>query len=1159
MSEDRLERALQEMKDEDVDSGTLETARARVWEKMSNAGRATCAEFRQDLRAYLGKELGDSRRILVEDHLSRCPGCRARIAEMKGERSIVAMPEGLRRRSLGEGASSSRWVQWGVLAAAAVVLFAFAYLGRNAIDALLGPGGARATVVSADGGLYRLVSGSLEAGAAIGERESVRTGPGAHAVLRLADGLTVDVNERTELFVTAAWSGQAIHLQRGDIIVKAAKQRRGRLQVLTRDSIASVKGTVFAVSAGMGGSVVSVVEGSVAVNQPHKQVVLSPGQQAASIPALASSVASAVAWSPEAESYLELLASFVKIERELAKFPAELRTNSALLPNLPAEAIVYGAVPNPGVTIGRALALAEEQSAQNAAFAAWWNSETGQQLKQMVDRVQSVNPLLGDEIVFCASIASGLNDPVPMVMARVNPGKRTELASALEKLFADAGEAPGSYSVSDDLVVVSESPSSLAWLLAHLGQGAGSPFATAISERYRRGVGWLIALDAAPVLKEASGGDTPPIELAGMVGMKYLFLEQRAPAGAEENEVTVAFQGTRTGMGSWLADSGSGGAAEYLPVDALVAGYVSTREPLQLFEELTAQITKLEPDFSRGLAEMDEKLGTGFVQNLTAAVGTESAVAVTGLSTSGPTWLMTTVANNPSVIDSSLKKLVETFNAELGPDQQNQRIVFTQESVSGRTWSTMAPGGLPLRITWTYDRGYMVAASDRAVAERAIATRNGGSPLVWSPEFLGQLPSSAGLHPSAFGWVNAKGALDILSALAPSPALRELVAARDPMLVVFNGTPEQIRAASRYSYLRVDHGRDADSEPRPCDRSTVVRGSHANDGRARSALNNIPVVELDNLKVTLGRREILHGITCRLGVSGTGKAVGLLGPNGAGKSTLILTLLGFLRPSAGRARILGLDCRRNMGEARSRIGYMPENDSFVGEMTAVTFVRQMAELSGLPPKAALEKAHEVLFHVGLGEARYRELRTYSYGMKQMAKLAQAIVHGPELVVLDEPTNGLDPAARRRMLKLIVDMKEEQGMNILVCSHLLRDIEQVCDEAVILKDGLIVHQCNLEEERRSNRHFVELEVTGDDRHLRTALPEIGAEGVSEGAGRWRIVLPAGVEVEAVWALAARQNLLVRKLTHRRDTLEEIFLKAMGHLSHTPGEATSHGSS
>ena len=558
MSEDRLERALQEMKEEDVDAGTLEAARARVWENVRNAGSATCAEFRQDFRAYLGNELGGNRRILVEDHLSRCPGCRARIAEMKGERPIVAMPV----------RSSSRWVQWGALAAAAAVLFAVLYLGRDAIDGMMAPGGARATVVSADGGLYRLAVGSLEAGAAIGERESVRTGPGAHAVLRLADGSMVDVNERTELFVTAAWSGQAIHLQRGDIIVKAAKQRRGRLRVLTRDSIASVKGTVFAVSAGMGGSVVSVVEGSVAVNQPGREVVLSPGQQAASIPALASSVAQAVSWSPEADDYLELLGSLVKIERELANFPAELRTNSALLSYLPAGAVVYGTVPNPGVTIGRALALAEEQSAQNATFGAWWNSETGRLLRQMADRVQSVNPLLGDEIVFCASVP-GLDEPVPMVMARVQPGKRAELASALEGLFAEAGESPASYSVSDDLMVVSDSPSHLAWALAHLGQGAGSPFAAAIGERYRRGVGWLIGMDAPPLVTMAAGDDAPPIELAGMIGMKYLFLEQRAPAGAEENEVTFAFQGARTGMGSWLADAGSGGAAEYLPADAL--------------------------------------------------------------------------------------------------------------------------------------------------------------------------------------------------------------------------------------------------------------------------------------------------------------------------------------------------------------------------------------------------------------------------------------------------------------------------------------------------------------------------------------------------------------------------------------------------------------
>jgi hypothetical protein len=566
--------------------------------------------------------------------------------------------------------------------------------------------------------------------------------------------------------------------------------------VLTRDSIASVKGTVFAVSAGMGGSVVSVVEGSVAVDQPGRQVLLSPGQQAASMPGLATSVADAVAWSPDAEQYLELLGSFVKIERGLAAFPSQLRTTSTMLAHLPAGAVVYGTVPNPGITIDRALALADEQVAQNETFAAWWNSETGQQLRQIVGRIQSVNPLLGDEIVVCASIADGLSAPVPMAMARVQPGKRTELESALEGLFTTATEAPA-YSVSDDLMVVSISPSQLSWALAHLGQGAGSPFATVLGQRYERGVGWLIAMDAPPLVKAASGGDAPPVELSRMIGMKYLFLEQRAPAGAEENEITFAFEGPRSGMASWLADAGSGGAAEYLPADVLAAGYVSTREPLQLFEEFAAQITRTEPDFQHGLATLDEKLGAGFVQNLTAAWGTESALALTGFSTSGPTWIMASLVNNPPVIDSSLQRLVEVFNAELGPDEQSKRIVFEQEIANGRTWSTIKPGGIPLSLTWTYDRGYMVAASDRGSAERAIATANGGTPLVWSSDFLGQLPSSAGLHPSAFGWVNVKGAGEILSPLIQSQALRQIVAGRDPILVVFDGTPDQIHASSR--------------------------------------------------------------------------------------------------------------------------------------------------------------------------------------------------------------------------------------------------------------------------------------------------------------------------------------------------------------------------
>ena len=280
-------------------------------------------------------------------------------------------------------------------------------------------------------------------------------------------------------------------------------------------------------------------------------------------------------------------------------------------------------------------------------------------------------------------------------------------------------------------------------------------------------------------------------------------------------------------MASWLADAGSGGAAEYLPADALLAGYVSTREPWQLFEELTALITKAEPDFERGLATLDEKLGAGFVQNLTAAMGTEAAFAVTGFSASGPTWVMASVANNPAVIDSSVSKLVEAFNAELGPDEQGKRIVLEQESAGGRTWNTLKPGGLPLGITWTYDAGYMVAASDRAVAERAIATRNGGSPLVWSPEFLGQLPSSAGLHPSAFAWLNTKGAFGIARGAGAEPGVcRAHGRARsDSRGVRWNAGTDP--CGQPYSYLGIDHGRDADRELEPGDRDSVALGMTA--------------------------------------------------------------------------------------------------------------------------------------------------------------------------------------------------------------------------------------------------------------------------------------------------------------------------------------------
>jgi ABC-2 type transport system ATP-binding protein len=300
-----------------------------------------------------------------------------------------------------------------------------------------------------------------------------------------------------------------------------------------------------------------------------------------------------------------------------------------------------------------------------------------------------------------------------------------------------------------------------------------------------------------------------------------------------------------------------------------------------------------------------------------------------------------------------------------------------------------------------------------------------------------------------------------------------------------------------------------------------------------------PVIELAGLSVRFGNREILHNLR----VSLSGRTIGLLGPNGAGKSTLIQTLLGFVPPSAGSANIFGHDIRRQTRELKTLIGYMPENDSFIANLTAVSFVRMMGELEGLPHDAALERAHEVLFYVGLGEARYRLLGTYSLGMKQLAKLAQAIVHGPRLLILDEPTNGLDPPARLRMIRLIKEMKQTGSMHIVLCSHLLRDVEETCEEVLILKQGRIVHYSNLEEERRANKRFVEVETVGDEKDFAGALTALGCECVGAGLGKLKMVLPADFELREIYRLAADRDLQLRRLNYRRDTLEDIFLKAM----------------
>jgi ABC-2 type transport system ATP-binding protein len=311
------------------------------------------------------------------------------------------------------------------------------------------------------------------------------------------------------------------------------------------------------------------------------------------------------------------------------------------------------------------------------------------------------------------------------------------------------------------------------------------------------------------------------------------------------------------------------------------------------------------------------------------------------------------------------------------------------------------------------------------------------------------------------------------------------------------------------------------------------------------------VIELEQLSVTFGKRPILKSLNGAL----NGRAIGLLGPNGAGKTTLIHTLLGFHPPTSGTARIFGKDIVHDAKEVRTGIGYMPESDSFISKMSCVQFVRLMAELSGIPASHALERAHEALFYVGLGEARYRPVDSYSLGMKQLAKLAQAIVHGPKLIILDEPTNGLDPPTRSRMISLVRQIRDGGRARILLSSHLLRDVEECCDEILVLKEGDIAANCNLEEERKANRKFIELETRGGDRSAFVeAIGGLGCEYALSGERRVKLIMQESVEIGDLYRIALQHGVQIRRLNYKRDSLEDIFLKAMEN-----GNASTNGRS
>jgi len=300
------------------------------------------------------------------------------------------------------------------------------------------------------------------------------------------------------------------------------------------------------------------------------------------------------------------------------------------------------------------------------------------------------------------------------------------------------------------------------------------------------------------------------------------------------------------------------------------------------------------------------------------------------------------------------------------------------------------------------------------------------------------------------------------------------------------------------------------------------------------------LIELNNINFSYGEGKVIDNVSLNIGHG----VYGLLGPNGAGKTTLMKILLGFLAPSTGQGSVMGFNISEHRREIRKRIGYMPENDCLMPGMDAVTLTAYLGELSGMPRQEAIKRAHEVLYYVGLEESRYRKVETYSAGMKQRLKLAQALVHDPQLLFLDEPSSGMDPKGRKEMLELIKDIAGKESMNIIISSHLLPDIEYTCRQVIILNKGKIAYQRDVNDVEPEKFKSFQLKLKGDPKAFLETLEKLECSVNTDKKGILTVLLPADRSPRDLFKTALDTGTQIRHFQQTQTTLEDTFVSAIG---------------
>ena len=840
--DDLLDEAVAAVRDEPVDPETQRAAVERVGRRLAAAAASGtgdehhirgCEGFRALLPAWRAGALAEPRRILLEDHLRECVPCR-RAARDLGRGAGEAARTGAARTG---DTRRFRPVALAAGLAAAVAAGAVLWLlfGGIAVDPT-------ARVASVDGELMAFDHGAahpLAAGEKLTAGRSVRTTGDSRAVLELADGSRVELAPRSELALGARRDGVVLDLDRGRVIVEAAKQRHGHLYVHTDDCLVSVVGTIFAVNHGARGSRVSVLDGEVRVRHGAELAVLKPGDQMATSSRLTGvPLADEIAWSRNADEYRARIAALAALGREIDRVLAapELRSSTRLLDLAPAGTVVYVALPNLSEPLADAWATIEQRAAENPALAGWWQERfgTGDRAQQITDALadlRDVGSRLGSEVVIAVGGDAGGRPASPVVLAevadrrgidavldqeiaRVNASARS--GHEVLRRVADPSAAPAGghellvWLAPGDLLVASPSAERLAEIGREIAAGGhsafvGSPLHQRLAAVYSRGAEWLVAADVHALLAAGPKTEREKGEMAavGLAGVDQLVIESHGEDDGTVHRARLSFRGERRGIASWLAAPAPMGAVEFVSADAALAVAGVIKSPDRMLDDVLGLATREDGKAAAKLAETERRLGVSLRDDVAASLGGDFAVAVDGPWLPTPSWKVVVEVVDPARLDDAVGRLVEAWNREAatadGGHGERPRLVWSQEDLSGRLFRRLARADGKVLFESTVADGYLIVAPSRALLLETLARRAAGATLMASSAFQQRLPRAADPNFSGLVWQNLGSSVGDLARLlgrsgdaAAAGRMADAAAAAGPSLALAYAEPEEL-------------------------------------------------------------------------------------------------------------------------------------------------------------------------------------------------------------------------------------------------------------------------------------------------------------------------------------------------------------------------------